>query len=181
MWRFPRLARMSSRRSSQPSRRPLFRPTVEALEARRVMTSLLPTPGDDSYSTPINTILQVAAPGVMVNDTPTPDLVPVILDATRIDIESLLLAGAPAVRSAEDDLNGDGLPDLVVHVRVQDSALFALYDGSLDSELKQTVEISLTCETVDDVMLEGLESLDILLAGKYRRELLYDLAASGAV
>jgi hypothetical protein len=111
-------------------------------------------------------------------------------DARSVVANSVVFAGAHAVQSATRDVNGDGRLDLVLNFRTQDTNLRALYaqlladdinqDGVLDSS-HQVASISLTGETVDQVLIEGFDSLDLFLAGRSLRILLDQLAASGAI
>jgi uncharacterized delta-60 repeat protein len=111
-------------------------------------------------------------------------------DASQVHVGTVLFAGAHAVQSAFQDVNGDGRLDLLLHFRTQDTALRSLYeqlladdingDGVLDSN-HQTAEVSLTGETVDDVLIEGFDDMDLFLSGKKLRSLLDELAAAGAM
>jgi len=111
-------------------------------------------------------------------------------DARDVVINSVLFAGAHAVQSAQKDVNGDGRLDLVLNFRTQDTNLRALYellltedvnaDGILDSS-RQSASLSLTGETVDEILIEGFDDLDLFLAGRALRNLLDQLAASGTI
>jgi hypothetical protein len=111
-------------------------------------------------------------------------------DPALVDIASVRFAGATAVHSAWEDVNGDGRLDLVLHFRTQDTDLRALYerliaddineDGVLDSN-RQEATISLTGTTTDNEQFEGTDTIDLFLSGKALRELLSRLVAEGAI
>jgi|GEM_PF-4405174 len=111
-------------------------------------------------------------------------------DAAAVDASSVLFAGAHAVQNSLEDVDGDGDLDMVLHFRTQDTNLRALYeqlladdingDGVLDSN-HQVAEIKLTGQTVDDVLFEGFDDLDLFLAGRSLRQLLDELAAAGVI
>jgi hypothetical protein len=50
---------------------------------------------------------------------------------------------------------------------------------ALDADDRQIAEVSLTGQTVDEVLIEGFDSLDLSLSGRTLRQLLDDLAAGG--
>jgi ELWxxDGT repeat protein len=107
-------------------------------------------------------------------------------DATQIDASTVFFAGAYAAQSAFEDVDGDGDLDMILHFRVQDTGLEALYgqlllddmdaDGVLDST-NQEAEVSLSGETYNDLLFEGYDELDLSLHGRALRELLIDLFA----
>jgi uncharacterized delta-60 repeat protein len=111
-------------------------------------------------------------------------------NAAWVDVNSVLFAGATAVNYAWKDVNGDGRLDLVCNFRTQDTNLRALYeqlladdidaDGVLDSN-HQGLEVALTGRTTDDVLIEGVDHMDLFLSGKALRQILEDLAATGAI
>lgn len=102
-------------------------------------------------------------------------------DARHVLASSVLFAGASAFQSGQEDVNGDGRLDLVLHFRTQDTTLRKLYeelliqdqvrDGKLDST-DQIARLSLTGETVDHVFIEGFDSLDLFLAGESLKDTL---------
>ena len=107
--------------------------------------------------------------------------------AANVVAGTVVFAGAHAVSSHLEDVNGDSLPDLVLNFRIEDANLVELYaqllaedledDGVLDSRRK-TVSLGLTGETVDEVFFEGADAVDLFLAGKALRDLLEQLAAA---
>jgi hypothetical protein len=112
-------------------------------------------------------------------------------DAAQIDALSVIFAGAFANNSVLEDVDGDGDLDLLLHFRIADTNLQEIYaalladdlneDGILDSNHQVAEEVTLTGETVDQVMIEGMDTLDLFLAGKRLRDLLEELAAAGAI
>src|SRR5262249_23659004 len=102
-------------------------------------------------------------------------------DASRIDVDSVQFAGAAAMQWMLVDANHDGLLDLQLKFRRQETVLDELYvqllvddldaDGGLDST-RQTAQVSVTGQTLDDVLFSGTDSINLFLAGKSLRELL---------
>jgi hypothetical protein len=111
-------------------------------------------------------------------------------DASQVDASTVVFAGASAVHSALEDVDGDGDLDMVLHFRVQDTNLADLYaqllaedineDGILDSN-RQSAAVSLTGQTAADECFEGFDDVDLFLSGKNLRDFLEDLAAAGAI
>jgi parallel beta-helix repeat protein len=111
-------------------------------------------------------------------------------DAALVNAGSVIFAGAQAVQSALEDVNGDGRLDLLLHFRTQDTSLRSIYeqlladdmngDGVLDSN-HQAATVTLTGETVDHAFIEGVDTLDLFLSGKALRSFLDALAAAGAI
>ena len=125
-------------------------------------------PGDSSNSTNLtsNGVIAVAI------------LASADFDPATVNVGSVLFAGARAVKSSWADVNGDGCRDLVLNFRTQDTNLRALYeqlladdinaDGVLDSN-HQEANVALTGETTDEVFLQGIDQMDLFLAGKALR------------
>jgi uncharacterized delta-60 repeat protein len=111
-------------------------------------------------------------------------------DARTVNVASLLFAGAHATQSSFKDVNGDGIRDLVVNFRTQDTTLRLLYeqlvaedineDGVLDSS-HEMARVSLTGLCQDGTALIGGDALDLFLSGKALRDMLAALAAAGAI
>jgi hypothetical protein len=111
-------------------------------------------------------------------------------NANQGDVGSILFAGAHAVQSSFQDVNGDGRLDLVLQFRTQDTTLRTLYqqlladdvngDGILDST-HQTATVSLSGQTLDHTLIQGFDQMDLFLSGKALREMLAALAAAGAI
>jgi hypothetical protein len=109
-------------------------------------------------------------------------------NASEVLVSSVVFAGAHAITSSLKDVNGDGRVDLVLQFRTQDTTFRSLYsqlladdidaDGILDSN-HQTANVSLTGETVDQVLISGFDTVDLFLSGKKLRSLLDQLAAAG--
>lgn len=105
-------------------------------------------------------------------------------DATQVDASSVIFAGALAVQSALEDVDGDGDLDMVLHFNTQDTNLLDVYeqlliddvdaDGVLDSS-NQEAEVSLTGETLTDEAFEGFDEMNLFLKGKALRDLLEEL------
>jgi hypothetical protein len=95
--------------------------------------------------------------------------------ASQIDVSTVLFAGAHAWESSLLDANQDGLLDLQLKFRTQDTALRDLYeqlliddfdaDGILDST-RQSAEVSVTGQTLDDALFSGSDNLTLFLAGR---------------
>lgn len=105
-------------------------------------------------------------------------------DATQINVSSVHFAGALAWHSTLVDKNGDGCLDLQLKFRRQDTILDQIYaqlliddhdaDGILDST-RQTAQVDLTGQTLDDALFSGSDSITLFLAGKSLRTLLDQL------
>ncbi len=111
-------------------------------------------------------------------------------DASQVDASTVVFAGASAVHSVLEDVDGDGDLDMVLHFQVQDTDLADIYaqllaedineDGILDSN-RQTAAVSLTGQTAADECFEGFDDVDLFLSGKNLRAFLEDLAATGVI
>ena len=83
-----------------------------------------------------------------------------------------------------EDVDNDGDLDLVLHFRIEDTLLDAVYaqllqedldgDGVLDSS-GQEAEVSLAAALEDGTLIEGSDSLELKLRGAALRELLDEL------
>ena len=105
-------------------------------------------------------------------------------NAANVDVTTVQFAGAAAVHSALEDVDGDGDLDLILHFNVQDTTLAATYrdllredleDGKLNSRRKQVNDIALTGETFDGAQFQGFDTLDLFFSGKSLREILKTL------
>jgi uncharacterized delta-60 repeat protein len=102
-------------------------------------------------------------------------------DAGRVDVGSVRFAGAGAEQWVLVDANQDGRLDLQLKFRREETELDEIYaqlladdldgDGVLDST-RQTAEVSVTGQTIDDVLFSGSGSINLFLAGRNLRELL---------
>jgi hypothetical protein len=111
-------------------------------------------------------------------------------DASRVMANSVVFAGAHVAQSTLSDVNGDGRLDMLLHFRTQETQLRAIYeqllagdldgDGVLDST-RQAVSVSLTGETIDEILIEGSDELTMFLAGRELRAMLEELARAGAL
>jgi hypothetical protein len=153
-------------------------PGAPAFETRLVQIDI--KPGDSTNS------VNLASQGVIVVAIlSTPDF-----NAASVDVNSVLFAGARAVNYAWKDVNGDGRLDLVLNFRTQDTNLRALYeqlladdinaDGVLDSN-HQEVSVALTGQTTNNDSFVGFDQMDLFLSGKALRQMLDELAATGAI
>ncbi len=111
-------------------------------------------------------------------------------DAATIDASTVVFAGAYAIQNSLEDVDGDGDLDMVLHFWTEDTNLREVYDlllaedldadGIIDST-RQVAEVSLEGETLDDIIFQGIDEVDLLLRGKVLRDLLDELAAAGAI
>jgi uncharacterized protein YjbI with pentapeptide repeats len=111
-------------------------------------------------------------------------------DVSQIDLLSLVFAGATAYKSDFTDIDQDGNLDLVLHYRTEETILDEVYaqlllddanaDGVLDST-RQEIEVELTGTTLHNTLLKGSDAMNLFLSGKDLRELLEELALTGAI
>lgn len=85
-------------------------------------------------------------------------------DASTVDGSTVQLAGVDADHYALEDVDNDGDLDLILHFRTQD--VLAALGLDLDSGDEVDVDATLTGETVDEVMIEGIDTIHFFLKGK---------------
>jgi hypothetical protein len=103
-------------------------------------------------------------------------------DAALVDAGSVQFAGAYAVHSALEDVDGDGDLDMVLHFCVQETNLADVYAGLLAEDptsKHQSASLRLEGKTIYDELFAGEDFADLFLAGKSLRELLEELALQG--
>lgn len=108
--------------------------------------------------------------------------------APQVDVSSIDFAGAGVFQSSFQDVNNDGILDLVLTFRKEDTTLKDIYaqllfedlneDGVLDNK-NHEAWVSLAGMTQEQTLFEGSESLNLSLSGKALRDLL-DLLFAGA-
>jgi hypothetical protein len=129
-------------------------------------------PGSDGN--PINLASQgVLAVAILTTDD---------FDAALVDASRVVFAGAGAVHSAMEDVDGDGDLDMVLHFRVQETNLADVYAALLaddNDSNHQSVAVSLEGETINDEVFAGMDDADLFLSGNALRELLDELALAG--
>ncbi len=141
-------------------------------------------PGDGAN--PVN----LAASGLL----PVAVLGSATFDVSTVNVASVRFAGAPAVQSSLSDVNGDGRLDLMVHFRLQDTNLRAVYADLLagaDASINGVLDLGVTNHQTDIAVLTGQtmtgddvvgsDSLDLFMAGKALRDLLTSLAQEGLI
>ena len=137
-------------------------------------------PGTDANS------INLASNGVIAVVILTTDS----FDASLVDASTVEFAGASAVQTALEDVDGDGDLDMVLHFRVRDTNLADLYaqlladdpdgDGTLNSS-RRTAAVSLTGQTATDEYFAGFDEVDLFLSGRNLRDFLDRLASAGAI
>jgi hypothetical protein len=106
------------------------------------------------------------------------------ISAAQIDVSTVRFDGAAATHSSLLDANHDGLLDLQLKFRRQDTALLELYgelliadrdaDGILDTT-RQVAGIEVTGKTADNRLFAGSDNLTLFLSGRKLRDLLDSL------
>ncbi len=85
-------------------------------------------------------------------------------DAATIDGSTVKLAGVNADHFALEDVDGDGDLDLILHFDTQD--VIDSLGIDLDSGESVTVDAKLTGQTIDDVFIEGFDTIEFFQPGK---------------
>lgn len=85
-------------------------------------------------------------------------------DAASIVGSTVQLAGVNADHFALEDVDGDGDLDLILHFDTQD--VIDALGITLNSGESVTVDAELTGETVDEVMIQGLDTIEFFQPGK---------------
>jgi hypothetical protein len=88
-------------------------------------------------------------------------------DIGAVDLSSLTLAGVPAVHSAFEDVDGDGVLDLILHFKTQ-ALVQAMQSGDSPFENGQTMELALSGEFQDGTPCSGSDMVTLLGAGDNR-------------
>jgi len=153
---------------------------IGAFEDQPLSVQIDVKPGSDTN--PLN----LAASGVIAVVIFTTDS----FDASLVDARTVEFAGASAVQTAVEDVDGDGDLDMVLHFRVRDTNLADLYaqllvddpdaDGTLNSS-RRTAAVSLTGQTATDEYFAGFDEVDLFLSGRNLRDFLDRLASAGAI
>ncbi len=85
-------------------------------------------------------------------------------DAATIDGSTVLLAGINADHFALEDVDGDGDLDLILHFDTQ--SVIAVLGIDLGSGESVTVNAELTGQTIDNVFIEGFDTIEFFQPGK---------------
>ncbi len=105
-------------------------------------------------------------------------------DASQVDAGTVVFAGASAVHSSLEDVDGDGDLDMVLHFQVHETNLADIYVQLLaeDADSKHhSLAVSLTGQTTDGAAFEGIDSVEMFFSGKALRDLLDELALAGVL
>ena len=94
--------------------------------ARRMLSQIDVKPGSDPNS------INLASNGVIAVAIFTTD----DFDASQVDASTVVFAGANAVHSALEDVDGDGDLDMILHFRVQETNLADIYAQLLADDIR---------------------------------------------
>jgi hypothetical protein len=110
-------------------------------------------------------------------------------DVTQVDVSSVVFAGAHAANYSLQDINGDGIQDMILQFRTQETNLKEVYGAllsaadtidngrlELDVATRQAARLSLTGKTVTDDAFGGSDVADLFLTGKSLRDFLATLS-----
>ena len=110
-------------------------------------------------------------------------VVPIVLfttdsfDASTVDVSTVIWAGAGVYHSSLEDVDNDGDLDLVLHFRLKDTDLLAVFAGLANKNgghKKQSFNVSTTLsgETTDGTQFLGTAPVDVFMSGRALRDLL---------
>lgn len=88
-------------------------------------------------------------------------------DAATLDASTIRLAGVEAQHIALEDVDGDGDLDLILHFVVED--LIAALDLTIESGERESVQVELTAQTIDDALVQGWDTINFFFPGKKGR------------
>ena len=84
-------------------------------------------------------------------------------DAQTVDASTVRLVGVSANHFAWEDVDDDGDLDLILHFRTQD--ILNVLDLDLKAGESEQLAVSLTGETVDEVLLQGFDTIEFFMPG----------------
>ncbi|GAB5513789.1 right-handed parallel beta-helix repeat-containing protein [Rhodopirellula baltica] len=102
------------------------------------------------------------------------------VDASLIDVSSVVWASATASGSQLRDVDGDGALDLVLDFKLKETDLVDHYRNAMmedDSDNEVTVEVPLTALNDQGLRVLGSASVDLKMTGRALRELLDSIGA----
>jgi hypothetical protein len=161
--------------------------------------------GSDAFITKIRQVIPVAIdikPGSDGNpiNLANQGVIPVTLfgsetfDVSQVDLSSIVFAGANVYHSSFQDMDGDGMLDLVLKFRTQDTNLRSVYEsllatadtdtnGVLDPDVSthQLALVSLSGQTLLGEQFEGSDTADLFLSGKALKDFLALLISLGEI